>query len=123
MAHDPAAALPEALQQPFDAVLVDVPCSNTGVLARRPEVRWRVSQDAIRGLAEQGHGLLVRALSFLKHSGRVAYSTCSLEEEENSGVVSRVLVANPALRLLRQEETIPAPGGPDGGFLALLRLG
>ncbi len=123
VAHDPATALPEPLRQPFDAVLADVPCSNTGVLARRPEVRWRVSLDAIRGLAEQGHGLLARALSFVKPGGRLAFSTCSLEEEENGGVVSRVLVANPGLRLLRQEETIPAPGGPDGGYLALLRLG
>src|SRR5262245_45606732 len=50
--------LPEPLQAPFDAVLVDAPCSNTGVLGRRPEVRWRVSLDAIHTLAERGRALL-----------------------------------------------------------------
>ena len=116
------APLPEPLKQQFDAVLLDVPCSNTGVLARRPEVRWRVSLEAIRDLAEQSRKLLACAVKMVKPGGRLLYSTCSLEAEENQDVVTRTLVANPSLRHVRSEEALPSPGGPDGGFLALFEV-
>jgi len=110
----------EHLAGPFDAALVDVPCSNTGVLARRPEVRWRVSVDAIRELAERGRRLLREAAHQVRPGGRVLFSTCSLEREENADAVARVLVAEPDLRFVRQEETLPQAGGQDGGYFALI---
>ena len=103
----------------FDAALIDVPCSNTGVLARRPEVRWRVSVEAIRDLADEGRALLAAIVPRVRRGGRIVYSTCSLEEEENQTAIERALVANPRLRLRRQEETLPAKNGPDGGFFAV----
>ncbi len=116
------AELPPELSGRFDAVLIDVPCSNTGVLARRPEVRWRVSEDSIRELAERGRALLNRAVSFVRPGGRIVFSTCSVEEEENQNVVSRCLVANPNLTLVRTEETLPSSSGPDGGFFAVFTV-
>lgn len=117
-AHD----LPEELQKPFDGVIVDAPCSNTGVLARRPEVRWRVSMEAIQNLAEQGGKLLTRALAMTGPGGRLIYSTCSLEPEENSELVQRVLATNPKAHLVREEETFPTPGGPDGSYFAVVSV-
>lgn len=115
--------VPEALIEPFDAALLDVPCSNTGVLARRPEARWRVNEDAIRSLAERGRALLSAAVRLVKPGGRILYSTCSLEPEENAEAIDRALVANPPLRRTRQEETLPSTTGPDGGFFARLEVG
>ncbi|MFG0318829.1 MAG: RsmB/NOP family class I SAM-dependent RNA methyltransferase, partial [Planctomycetota bacterium JB042] len=114
---------PEEVRGTFDAVLLDVPCSNTGVLARRPEARWRVSVDAIRELADQGRRLLHEAVKSVRPGGKLVFSTCSLEEEENRDAVKRALVGNPKLTLVRQEETLPSPNGPDGGFFALFEVG
>ena len=118
----PAADLPEPLKGGFDAVLLDAPCSNTGVLARRPEVRWRVSLQAIRDLAEESRKLFAQAVKLVRPGGRLLFSTCSLEAEENQELVTRTLVANPALRQVKCEETLPSPGGPDGGFFALFEV-
>ncbi len=121
--HDTTQPLPEPLRAKFDAVLIDVPCSNTGVLARRPEVRWRVSEPAIVRLAEQARRLLSAAVPLVRHGGRIVFSTCSLETEENEGAVERALVANPGLILVSQSETLPSQNGPDGGFLAVFDVG
>ncbi|MFM8829055.1 MAG: transcription antitermination factor NusB, partial [Actinomycetota bacterium] len=63
---------------PFDAVLVDAPCTGTGVLASRPDARWRRREEALAPLVEIQQGLLARALEVVRPGGRVVYSTCSL---------------------------------------------
>ncbi len=105
---------------PFDAVLVDVPCSNTGVLGRRPEVRWRLTPEDIRELVVLQTKLLIQAAERVRPGGVVVYSTCSIEPEENRQVVDNVLRALPELRLEADEEQVP--GKPsDGGYWARLR--
>jgi 16S rRNA (cytosine967-C5)-methyltransferase len=105
---------------PFDAVLVDVPCSNTGVLGRRPEVRWRLRPEDFRHLVPLQTRLLLRAAERLRPGGKVVYSTCSVEPEENRQVVQVVLRALPWLELEAEEEQVP--GRPaDGGYWAQLR--
>ena len=79
----------EIPQGPFDAALVDVPCSNTGVLGRRPEVRWRLKPKEFEYLVRLQTRLLIEALTRVKPGGAVVYSTCSIEPEENEGVVQR----------------------------------
>jgi 16S rRNA (cytosine967-C5)-methyltransferase len=76
-----------ALEGGFDAVMVDPPCTGTGVLASRPDARWRRREDALEPLAELQRGLLQRALAEVRPGGRVVYSTCSLLAEENEAVV------------------------------------
>ncbi len=71
----------------FDAVLVDAPCTGTGVLAARPDARWRRREEALAPLVAIQQGLLARALALVKPGGRVVYSTCSLLREENEDVV------------------------------------
>ena len=103
----------------FDAALVDVPCSNTGVLGKRPEVRSRLQMGEFAELATLQLRLLTAAANAVKPNGRLVYSTCSIEPEENSRVISSFLKTN-AWELISQEEH--RPGQPtDGGFQALLR--
>ena len=71
----------------FDAVLVDAPCTGTGVLSSRPDARWRRREEALAPLVEIQQGLLARALEVVRPGGRVVYSTCSLLREENEDVI------------------------------------
>jgi 16S rRNA (cytosine967-C5)-methyltransferase len=105
---------------PFDRVLVDVPCSNTGVLGKRPEARWRLRPDDLRHLVDLQTLLLQVAIERVRSGGVVAYSTCSIEPEENRQVVERVLEGNPNIRLEATEDAIPGQSA-DGGFWARLR--
>ena len=81
----------EKLDREFDLILADVPCSGTGTLGRNPEIRHRLTVDAIARQAERQRVILKNALSALKIGGRLVYSTCSLEPEENGEVVHAVL--------------------------------
>jgi 16S rRNA (cytosine967-C5)-methyltransferase len=105
---------------PFDAILVDVPCSNTGVLGRRPEVRWRLKPDDLPHLVTLQTKLLLLAGERVKPGGVVVYSTCSIEPEENRGVVEAVLRGLPDLKLEAEETQVPGQPG-DGGYWARLR--
>lgn len=122
LAFDPLAQDPRALLErggPFDAILLDVPCANTGVLARRPEVRWRVTEPVILKLADQARALFESVLPLLRTGGRIALSTCSVEPEENEEQATRLQVAHPQLERIAQAETLPSVGGPDGGYVAV----
>jgi 16S rRNA (cytosine967-C5)-methyltransferase len=104
----------------FDAALVDVPCSNTGVLNRRPEARWRVTPADLRELVPLQTRLLLEACARVRPGGAVVYSTCSIEPEENGGVVRATLPRLPGWVLEAEQEH--RPGRPaDGGYWARLR--
>jgi 16S rRNA (cytosine967-C5)-methyltransferase len=104
----------------FDRILVDVPCSNTGVLGKRPEVRWRLQHADIVELAGIQTRLLRAACEKLARSGRLVYSTCSIEPEENRAVVDAVIHERNDIVLLK--ELHYTPGQPaDGGYQALLQ--
>ncbi len=105
---------------PFDAVLVDVPCSNTGVLGRRPDARWRIRPDDLLDLGPLQKRLLQAACDRVQPNGRVLYSTCSIEPEENRGIVDSLLADRSDMELMKDQTH--HPGCPaDGGYLALLR--
>lgn len=89
---------------PFDRVLADVPCSGTGTLARNPEIKWRLRPEDITRHAVTQRKILEQGLHSLAGGGRLVYSTCSLEPEENKDVISRVMNGHPEFRLLRAEE-------------------
>jgi 16S rRNA (cytosine967-C5)-methyltransferase len=102
-----------AFREPFDAILVDAPCSNTGVLARRPDVRWRLRETDIAGAAALQRKLLENAARLLGPGGRIVYSTCSLEPEENR-------VELPGFRVVKEDFTVPTDRH-SGGYQALAR--
>jgi 16S rRNA (cytosine967-C5)-methyltransferase len=105
---------------PFDAALVDVPCSNTGVIGRRPEVRWRLKPNEFEFLVRLQTRLLIEALTRVKPGGAVVYSTCSIEPDENEGVVKAVCLGMRGVTLEAEHRAVP--GRPsDGGYWARLR--
>ncbi|HKB91784.1 MAG TPA: RNA methyltransferase, partial [Opitutaceae bacterium] len=77
----------------YDAVLIDVPCSNTGVMRHRVDAKWRLREADIAQHAAQQLELLFAAARLVAPGGRIVYSTCSLEKEENEGVISKFLRA------------------------------
>lgn len=106
----------------FDGVLLDVPCSNTGVLARRVEARYRVTPKAVQALAEKQGQLLRNAAEMVKPRGKICYSTCSIQRSENSGLISDFLVENKAFELELQKTVLPSgqDADRDGGYTAIL---
>jgi 16S rRNA (cytosine967-C5)-methyltransferase len=88
----------------FDRILVDAPCSGTGTLGRNPEIKWRLEADDLTRLANLQRLILSHALEVLAPGGRLVYATCSLEPEENEGVVEWVLPNNPEYRRLGPDE-------------------
>ena len=102
----------------FDAALVDVPCSNTGVLSRRPEARWRFREDEMNELALLQTRLLLTAFNAIRPGGRIVYSTCSIEPEETNLLIGQLTQTVPGLKCLRHQLQLPGPS--DGAFQALL---
>ncbi len=116
-----ASDLPGLDGDAFDAALVDVPCSNTGVLGKRPEARWRIKASDLPLFAESQARLLAAALDRVRPGGRCVYSTCSIEPEENAGVVAAVLAEERFADWRVVRSVAHRPGRPsDGGFQALL---
>lgn len=105
----------------FDKVLVDAPCSGTGTLRRNPEIRWRISEDDIRLLAAQQKEILINAAKVVKPGGRLVYSTCSVEREENEDVIQDFLAHDDRFSLQSTFRTWPHREGCDGFFLAILK--
>jgi 16S rRNA (cytosine967-C5)-methyltransferase len=86
-------SVPLPFERTFERILVDVPCSGTGTLARHPEIRWKLRAEDLRDLHDRQARLLRNALPHLAPGGRLVYSTCSLEPEENESVVREALGA------------------------------
>lgn len=107
----------------FDRILVDAPCSGTGTLGRNPEIKWRIEANAIRQLADLQRKILSNALELLKPDGRLVYSTCSLENEENQDVVSAVTRETDGVRILHTMQRIPGREPGDGFFACVIALG
>jgi 16S rRNA (cytosine967-C5)-methyltransferase len=113
VALDAERALPFA-DGAFDRVLVDAPCTGTGTLRHNPEIRWRLAPENIRELAEVQSRILQEAARVLRPGGRLVYSTCSVEREENEGVIARLLDARADFRQLTAEPAPPEILLPDG---------
>ena len=115
--------LPAEAAGPYDAVLLDVPCSNTGVLRRRPDARWRFSAGRLAKLVETQRALLTAAAALLKPGGRLVYSTCSLEPEEGEGLVRDWVAAHSAFVLAGERRLLPSADDVDGAYAARLNCG
>ncbi|HEX4265281.1 MAG TPA: 16S rRNA (cytosine(967)-C(5))-methyltransferase RsmB [Verrucomicrobiae bacterium] len=117
----PSAALAkEGRPAVFDRILLDAPCSNTGVMRRRVDLRWRIRPEEIDRLRATQLDLLRQAVALLKPGGALVYSTCSLEPEENENVIQEFLETEPALELKTRRELLPFADATDGAFVARL---
>jgi 16S rRNA (cytosine967-C5)-methyltransferase len=107
----------------FDRVLVDAPCSNTGVMRRRVDLRWRIQPEEIERLRAAQLNLLQQAATQVKPGGILVYSTCSLEPEENQKVVKQFLGDHADFKLESERELLPFVDGVDGAYVARMKRG
>jgi 16S rRNA (cytosine967-C5)-methyltransferase len=105
----------------FDRILIDAPCSNTGVMRRRVDLRWRIQPAEISRLQQTQLDLLKLAAMRLKPGGVLIFSTCSLEPEENSEVVKEFLREHAGFNLERERELLPFADNVDGAYVARLK--
>lgn len=106
----------------FDRILLDVPCSNTGVQRRRADAKWRFSPDRLKELNDTQYAILSNASKLLLPGGKLVYSTCSLEKEENDDIVRRFLKEHPEFSLGEVRFSMPVESGMDGAYAACLIL-
>ena len=105
----------------FDRVLVDAPCSNTGVLRRRPDARWRWDAEHLAQLTGLQAEILESAAAHVAPGGLLVYSTCSNEPEENADQVAKFLAAHPEFSEVARRESLPFETSHDGAFACALR--
>jgi 16S rRNA (cytosine967-C5)-methyltransferase len=105
---------------PFDRILVDAPCTNTGVMRRRVDVRWRLRPEDLVRRPDQQFEITRAATSLLKPGGVLVYSTCSIEPEENRHLVERLLNHFLQMRLGEERSSLPLRDHFDGAFTAVL---
>ncbi len=115
--------LPDFAGEKFDAILLDVPCSNTGVMRRRIDVRWRLKPEDFATLAAAQLALVKSTLRCLKPGGVLVYSTCSLDREENEEVINKLVTQHPDVAVEQVVTSSPVTNGFDGAYAAKLRRG
>lgn len=105
----------------FDRMLIDAPCSNTGVMRRRLDLRWRIKPDELQRLATMQMELLREAGRLVKPGGSIVYSTCSLESEENGDLIRRFIAGSGDHELEDEQEVNPFRDEVDGAYAASLK--
>jgi 16S rRNA (cytosine967-C5)-methyltransferase len=105
----------------FDRVLADVPCSNTGVLRRRPDARWNWTKEHLAELVKLQSEIFLKAAAHVAHGGIIVYSTCSNEPEENEAQIEAFLASNPDFEEVGRLLSVPFESGRDGAFACALR--
>ena len=116
------ATRPLPFSRPFDRILVDAPCSGTGTLARNPEIRWRLQPQDLQRHHGRQVAILVNALVSLAPGGRLVYSTCSLEREENEAVIEESLAqAGPQFAMETTVRRLPGRDPGDGFFAGVIK--
>jgi 16S rRNA (cytosine967-C5)-methyltransferase len=111
---------PELRDHKFDRILVDAPCSNTGVMRRRVDVRWRLKPDDFVRMPNEQLEIVRAVLPLLKEGAVLVYSTCSVEPEENDRLIERIVRDFPFLHLAEQKSSLPFRDHLDGAFAAKL---
>lgn len=112
-----AAGLPTA----FDGVFIDAPCSNTGVLRRRPDARYRISESDISNCAEIQRRLLEKYAEYVKSGGTLVFSTCSIDEEENAQNAEYFSKNNPKWTITESKTILPDNENDGCGFFAAVK--
>ena len=118
--HDWTRPCPAEWCGAFDAVLLDVPCSNSGVLQRRVDARWRLSAGEISRLATLQLQILEQACAAVRPGGRLVYSTCSIDREEDRAVVDAFLSTHKDFTFVEEYLALPHREQADGAYAALL---
>lgn len=114
------ATAPLPFGERFDHVLIDAPCSGLGIIRRDPDIKWRREPNDLQTFAERQLAMLRRAAACVRRGGRIVYSTCSSEPEENEDVVARFLKDRNSFTLVRPESPVARPFVDDAGYFRTL---
>lgn len=109
------------LRNSADRLLLDVPCSGSGVLRRNPDAKWRITQSFVEEVKAKQQMILERYPLMLKTGGKMVYATCSIFPEENRKQIEDFLALNPHFELEAEELILPSFHGWDGFYMARLR--
>ncbi len=120
MAADAAEVDPDVLGGPFDRILLDVPCGNSGVLRRRVDARWRQDPERLARIRASQRPLLDNAPRLLAPDGRLVYSTCSIDPSENQEQIDSFLSRTTGFQCRESRLNLPGDHGADGSFAAAL---
>ena len=110
----------DGLAPPYDAALVDAPCSGIGVVARRPELRWRVQPDDVARLVALQRSILGAVAPLVRPGGRLVYAVCSLLSSEGPGAIAAFRAANAGFSVRTERRWLPHRDGTDGFYAAVL---
>ena len=100
-----------------EKILIDAPCTGTGVLSRRPDIKWRIKRNDIQSMRKIQISILHHMTKFLKKGGKIVYATCSLEPEENESVVNEFLSNNKNFSIIPPNTFLPQDWVNSDGFL------
>ncbi len=112
-----SAATEQFPPQSFDLILIDAPCSNSGVFHRRPDAIWRWSENQNQTLTKLQWQILCNGFKLLKPSGELVYSTCSIDPAENSRLIRKFITVHPRATLIKETTILPGPDN-DGAYAA-----
>ena len=111
--------LKEGLLGKADKILIDAPCSGHGVLSKKPDIKWKRELEDIYKLQKLQISLLEDSVKYLKPDGVIVYSTCTIELEENQGVIDAFLINHPEFSIENASEYIPKETVNESGFMEL----
>ena len=114
-----ATVFDEALKQSADKILCDVPCTGTGIIRRKPDIKYtRINDGSITDIQKK---ILDNASQYLKSGGELVYSTCSIEKEENEGITGEFLLNNTGFEKIYEKTMYPNIDGCDGFYICKIR--
>ncbi|NCB41479.1 MAG: 16S rRNA (cytosine(967)-C(5))-methyltransferase RsmB [Clostridia bacterium] len=109
------------MKEKADCVLVDAPCSGLGVIRRKPEIKLKPQQDQLEAIACKQLRLLSTACGYVKPGGKLMYSTCTINPEENENVTDQFLKTHPEFSEEKRKQLLPFEDGTDGFYICLMR--
>lgn len=119
MVHDATVYMPNYKER-FDKILLDVPCSGIGVIRKKPDIKWTRKPEDFEELTRTQEKILDACSEYLKHGGRMVYSTCTVFKRENEEQVERFLLTHSDFKLVEQVKLFPNVNDTDGFFIAVL---
>ena len=116
-----ASVCEEKFIESADIVIADVPCSGLGVIRRRPEIKWKQIEAVIHELVPLQYEILKNAAGYVRKSGKLMYSTCTISKEENEDMVKKFLLEHPEFKIVEEQQIFPDVDLSDGFYYCIMK--